>query len=311
MIYTCTLNPAIDLFVETENLLPNKVNRTQDEDYQANGKGVNVSIILKRLGVDSTALGFTAGFTGDYIKDELRNMDISTDFVDIDGITRVNIFVHSQDGEFKIVNQGPVVDSSGVNNMLQKIKALPKHATLFVSGSLPKGVHEDIYKEIAKIAEEKDIELILDISSAILLDCLPYHPYLIKPNDEELAHFFHKDNLTEEEIIESGYQLLDKGAQRVLISLGKNGSIYMDNDHDHVIKASTVKGNVVNTACAGDTMLAMFVQKLKAGCSQEDALKYASAAGASTAFSKGLSDLQDIEELVPKVEITILQGRKR
>lgn len=309
MIYTCTLNPAIDLFVATEELQKGKVNRTYEEDYQANGKGVNVSIILNKLGVNNTALGLTAGFTGAYIQDELRKMGIQTDFVEIDGITRVNIFVHTDDGEYKIVNRGPTVENESVNKMIEKFKALPENATLFVSGSLPQGIDDSIFEEIAKIAQEKNINLVLDISSKKLLDCLPYEPYLIKPNDEELAHLFDReDDLSEEEVIELGYQLLHRGSKRVLVSLGANGAIYID--QDHLLKVSSPKGKVVNTACAGDTMLAMFVQKIQAGFSIEQALSYASAAGSSTAFSKGLSDLTDVEELRSQVTVTNLKGGK-
>ncbi|TQS71154.1 1-phosphofructokinase [Ornithinibacillus gellani] len=309
MIYTCTLNPAIDLFIEADDLLPNKVNRTKSEDYQANGKGVNVSIILKKLGMGSTALGFKAGFTGAYIQDELHAMGIDTDFVEIDGITRVNIFVHTGDQEYKIVNRGPNVDTNAYNKMIEKIKSLPDQSTLFVSGSAPRGVDESIYKEIAKIAFDKQIDLILDISSEVLMDCLQYNPFLIKPNKEELAHFYGKEDLTEDDIIYYGRDLLDKGAKHVLISLGEDGAIYIDKDH--LLKVSSPKGKVVNTACAGDTMLAMFYQKMQAGFSIEDTMVYASAAGSSTAFSEGLSDLQDVSELMKQINTINLRGGKK
>lgn len=306
MIYTCTLNPAIDLFVETVDLKPDVVNRTLDEDYQANGKGVNVSLILKKLGVKSTALGFVAGFTGVYIKDELHTKGIDTDFVEVDGITRVNMFVHTQDQEYKIVNQGPEVDDKAVSQILEKIESLPDESMLFVSGSTPRGIDDSIYKEISKIAARKRIDLILDISSKTLLDCLEYHPYLIKPNEEELAHFYGKEDLTEEEIIYYGHDLLTKGARRVLISLGKDGAIYME--ENELLRVSSPQGKVINTACAGDTMLATFVQKTTAGLSFEESLIYASAAGSSTAFSKGLSDLTDVDTLINNITVENLQG---
>lgn len=308
MIYTCTLNPAIDLFVETDDLLPSKVNRTKSEDYQANGKGVNVSVILKKLGVHSTALGFKAGFTGAYIQDELQAMGIDTDFVEMDGVTRVNIFVHTEDEEYKIVNRGPEVDVNKYNEMIEKIKSLPEQSTLFVSGSVPRGVDDSIYEEIAKIAFDKKIKLILDISSKVMMDCLPYNPLLIKPNKEELAHFYDKENLTEDEVIYYGQDLLNKGAQHVLVSLGEDGAIYID--EKHLLKVTSPKGKVVNTACAGDTMLAAFSQKVQSGLSIEESLIYASAAGSSTTFSKGLSDLTDISELVKEIKTIDLKGGK-
>lgn len=303
IIYTCTLNPAIDLFVAMDFLEPYVVNRTSDEDYQANGKGINVSIVLKKWGVDSVALGFLGGFTGEYIKSELERLDIQTDFVAVDGITRINIFINAEK-EFKIVNRGPKIESRNIEEMLRKIKAIPQNSMLFVSGSVPKGVEEDIYVEIAKIARQNHVKLILDVSSKKLLDCLPYHPYLIKPNDEELAHFFGKDCLSDKEIVIYGQQLLQKGAEQVIVSLGERGAVYFSGKK--AVKASSVSGQVVNTACAGDTLLATFVAKRLAGVSVEDALAYASAAGASTAFSKGLSDLTDVEELVKGVHVSHL-----
>ena len=306
MIYTCTLNPAIDLFVETDDLLPSKVNRTKSEDYQANGKGVNVSVILKKLGVQSTALGFKAGFTGAYIQDELEMMGIDTDFVEMDGVTRVNIFVHTEDEEYKIVNRGPEVDVNKYNEMIEKIKSLPEQSTLFVSGSVPRGVDDSIYEEIAKIAFDKKVKLILDISSKVMMDCLQYNPLLIKPNKEELAHFYDKENLTEDEVIYYGQDLLNRGAQHVLVSLGEDGAIFID--EKHLLKVTSPIGKVVNTACAGDTMLAAFSQKVQSGLSVEESLIYASAAGSSTAFSKGLSDLTDISELVKGIKTIDLKG---
>src|SRR5699024_6795271 len=309
MIYTCTLNPAIDLFIETEDdLQPSLVNRTQEEDYQANGKGVNVSIILQRLGLTSTALGFTAGFTGAYIRDELQSMGINTDFVDIDGVTRVNIFVHSQDKEYKIVNRGPEVNESDLRQLLEKIHSLPEGSMLFVSGSVPRGVKNSVHEEISKIAADKHMDLILDISSKTLSECLQYRPYLIKPNNEELAHYYGKDDLNDDEIIYFGHDLLNKGAQRVLISLGEDGAIYMD--ESHLLRVTSPKGKVINTACAGDTMLAMFVQKIQAGANIEQALVHASAAGSSTAFSKGLSDLQDIDMLMEDITVKNIKRRE-
>ncbi|MEH7021548.1 PfkB family carbohydrate kinase, partial [Priestia megaterium] len=190
MIYTCTLNPAIDLFVDVDSLEPFIVNRTNAEDYQANGKAINISILLKRMGLDNTALGFIGGFTGKYIEDELQQKEINTNFIEVDGITRINTFVRAGEKEYKIVNKGPIIPPKKKDEMLQKIKNIPKGSMLFVSGSLPKGISEDIFVEIAEIASYNELELILDVSSKKLLDCLTYHPYLIKPNKEELEYLF-------------------------------------------------------------------------------------------------------------------------
>ncbi|WP_232697493.1 1-phosphofructokinase [Brevibacillus daliensis] len=301
MVYTCTLNPAIDMFVEVDSLQPNIVNRSSMEDYQANGKAINISIILKRMGIHNTALGFIGGFTGKYIEEELQKIGVDTDFIEVDGITRVNTFISTKDHEYKVVNKGPEIPKKKVDLILQKINEIPTGSILFVSGSTPKGVPDEIHLEISKIAKKNKLKLILDISSRILLDCLAYQPYLIKPNHEELALFFHKDTVTEDEILELGKKLVDMGSENVLISIGGEGSLFLSKDE--IIGVTAPKGNVVNTACAGDSLLAAFVGRVLEGDSKEEALKIASATGSSTAFSVGLSDLSDIGELMKQIQI--------
>ncbi|APC49538.1 1-phosphofructokinase [Virgibacillus halodenitrificans] len=303
MIYTCTMNPAIDMYVALKNLKPDTVNRTIDEDYQANGKGVNVSIMLKKLGIDSVALGFTAGFTGKYIEDTLNEMDISTDFVRTQGITRVNVFVNTT-SEYKIVNQGPFIPVSDQESLLAKIKAIPAHSILIVSGSLPKGVPETIIVEIAKICHKRGIKLVLDTSVQAVMSTLEYEPYLLKPNEEEIANLFGVEkSLSEQELITNGNVLLRKGAKNVLISRGKDGALFLSNDKQCLRKTTTPQGKVVNTACAGDAMLAAFIGNQLKNYTLEESLIYATAVGASTAFSKGLSDLKDIQKLIQEVRI--------
>ena len=306
MIYTCTMNPAIDLYVALDELRADTVNRTIDEDYQANGKGVNVSIMLKKLGIDSVALGFIAGFTGKYIEDFLKELDIKTDFVLVDGITRINVFVNSA-SEYKIVNQGPFISSKYQELLLGKIRNIPHNSILVVSGSLPKGVPETIIIDIAEICKERGIKLVLDTSVQAVIDTLDYNPYLLEPNEDELANLFGKDySLSENELIEYGKVLLYRGAENVLISRGKYGAIFLSKDS--LMKITSPQGKVVNTACAGDSMLATFISKQMLNKSLEESLIYATAIGSSTAFSKGLSDLKDIPKLVKEVSIKNIRG---
>jgi 1-phosphofructokinase len=299
IFYTCTLNPAIDLVVESDDLLPDIVNRTNSEDYQANGKTINISIMLKKMGIDNTALGFIGGFTGQYIESELKRLGISTDFTEIDGITRVNTFVRTKEQEFKIVNKGPAVSREKHEEMLGKISAIPNGSYLFVSGSLPQGLSDEIYVDISRIAARKDLKLILDISSKRLLDCLAYQPYLIKPNREELASFFGREALTEEEVLSLGQELIERGAQRVLVSLGEEGSIFLT--QKEMLRVNSPAGKVVNTACAGDTLLAAFVGKLFLEGDLKEALRFGSAAGSGTAFSTGLVELEFLPALLEEV----------
>ena len=302
-IYTCTLNLAIDLFIETDTMEPFTVNRTKDDDIQANGKGVNVSLILKMLGVDTTALGFRAGFTGNYIEDYLQEKEISTDFIEVPGMTRINVFtqVNQTKEEYKLVNQGPEIPQEKVEAFLGQIKALEAEDYLCISGSLPRGVESAILVEISRICEERGIQLIIDSSYQEVMNCLPYRPFLLKPNEEELASWFGEIIDSEEAYLFYGQQLLEAGAQNVLLSLGGEGAILFT--QEKILRGNSPKGKVVNTACAGDTLLGTFLAGYLTKQPLEETLRKSLAAGSSTAFRKGLTDFSDVEELSKQIEI--------
>ncbi|MER3125228.1 1-phosphofructokinase [Bacillus pumilus] len=301
MIYTCTLNPAIDLYIALKEMKANAVNRTEDEDYQPNGKGVNVSIMLKKYGFTSTALGFIAGFSGSYIEQSLKDLSIQTDFISVEGITRINVFINTTE-EYKLVNQGPAIEEKALHAFREKIAAIPQGGILIMSGSLPKGVPASIFSDVAAICHQHNVKFILDTSSAAVLDTLQYKPYLLKPNEEEIAAFFGKTHpMSEKELIQSGEKLIEMGAEQVLVSRGGEGALFITKDA--IFKGNAPTGTVVNTACSGDAMLAAFLSKQLEGHSPEECLRYGIATGASTAFSKGLSDLHDIHSLIEQVHI--------
>ncbi|WP_313630500.1 1-phosphofructokinase [Enterococcus devriesei] len=302
-IYTCTMNLAIDLFIETDTMNPFTVNRTKDDDIQANGKGVNVSLILKMLGVATTALGFRAGFTGNYIEDYLREKEISTDFIEVPGMTRINVFtqVNQTKEEFKLVNQGPIIPNEKIQIFLEQIKGLSLGDYLCISGSLPRGVKPEILIEISRICHERGIHLIIDSSYQEVMDCLLYHPFLLKPNEEELESWFGQVINTEEAYLFYGQQLLEAGAQNVLLSLGGEGAILFS--QDRILRGNSPKGRVVNTACAGDTLLGTFLAGYLTNQSMEETLRKSLAAGSSTAFRKGLTDFSDVDELSKQIKI--------
>lgn len=306
MIYTCTMNPAIDLFTEFKNFEPFIVNRSIFEDYQANGKAINISFILKQMGIDSVALGFLAGFTGDFIEQELTKKGIQTDFVHVPGITRINTFIRAGKLEYKAVNQGPEIAKKYQTELLKQMDQLEKDDILFVSGSLPQGVDDQIFVEISKRAKKNEFRVIFDISSEVLVECLSDKPYLIKPNEEELVAFVGVEKLTEISEIETAAKtLLKKGAEGVLVSIGAQGALFL-NEHESYF-ANAPKGKVVNTACAGDTLLAAFVGKRLQQASLQEALKYAVAAGSATAFTAGLGDLTDLDALLDQIEVISLR----
>ena len=302
-IYTCTMNLAIDLFIETEEMHPFMVNRTKEDDIQANGKGVNVSLVLKMLDFPSTALGFSAGFTGKYIEDYLQQKQIQTDFIEVPGMTRINVFtqVNQTGEEYKLVNQGPEIPQTAVHNFLNQIRALQAEDYLCVSGSLPRGLSPKVLIEISRICQEKGIHLIIDSSDQEVMDCLPYRPFLLKPNEEELSSWFGRKMVTDEDYFVYGQRLVELGAENVLLSLGEKGAILFTKDR--VIRGNSPKGKVVNTACAGDTMLGTFLAGYMNRRPLDETLRKSIAAGSSTAFRKGLTDFLDVEELSKQIKI--------
>lgn len=302
-IYTCTLNLAIDLFIETDTMEPFTVNRTKDDDIQANGKGVNVSLILKMLGVDTTALGFRAGFTGNYIEDYLQEKEISTDFIEVPGMTRINVFtqVNQTKEEYKLVNQGPEIPQEKVEVFLDQIRNLQAEDYLCISGSLPRGIESTILVDISRICQERDVHLIIDSSYKEIMDCLSYHPFLLKPNEEELASWFGEIIDSEEAYLFYGQQLIKAGAQNVLLSLGSGGAIFFS--QTKIIRGNSPIGKVVNTACAGDTLLGTFLAGYLTEQPLEETLRKSLAAGSSTAFRKGLTDFSDVKELSKQIEV--------
>ena len=302
-IYTCTMNLAIDLFIETEEMHPFMVNRTKEDDIQANGKGVNVSLVLKMLDFPSTALGFSAGFTGKYIEDYLQQEQIQTEFIEVPGMTRINVFtqVNQTGEEYKLVNQGPEIPQTAVHNFLNQIRALQAEDYLCVSGSLPRGLSPKVLIEISRICQEKGIHLIIDSSDQEVMDCLPYRPFLLKPNEEELSSWFGRKMVTDEDYFVYGQRLVELGAENVLLSLGEKGAILFTKDR--VFRGNSPKGKVVNTACAGDTMLGAFLAGYMNRRPLDETLRKSIAAGSSTAFRKGLTDFLDVEELSKQIKI--------
>ncbi|EGP5131654.1 1-phosphofructokinase [Enterococcus faecium] len=302
-IYTCTMNLAIDLFIETEEMHPFMVNRTKEDDIQANGKGVNVSLVLKMLDFPSTALGFSAGFTGKYIEDYLQQKQIQTEFIEVPGMTRINVFtqVNQTGEEYKLVNQGPEIPQTAVHNFLNQIRALQAEDYLCVSGSLPRGLSPKVLIEISRICQEKGIHLIIDSSDQEAMDCLPYRPFLLKPNEEELSSWFGRKMVTDEDYFVYGQRLVELGAENVLLSLGEKGAILFTKDR--VFRGNSPKGKVVNTACAGDTMLGAFLAGYMNRRPLDETLRKSIAAGSSTAFRKGLTDFLDVEELSKQIKI--------
>ncbi|GAB5052188.1 1-phosphofructokinase [Pediococcus ethanolidurans] len=308
MIYTLTLNPAIDLFIDTKSMHPNVVNRTENYDIQANGKGVNVSFILKRLGISNTALGIGGGFTLNYIEEVLDQSGIKNDFVHVKDPTRINVFTRVQDEkqEYKLVNKGPHTAPEQVDQLLDKLRQLEADDVLSLSGSFSEGIEPEILIKIAQIAQENHFKLVLDTSYSAVMQTLSYQPYLIKPNDHELANWFgYSDVPDRAHLIQMGKTLIQKGAQNVLISLGAEGTLYINDTQ--VLYGNAAKGEVVNTAGSGDTMLGAFLGGLITGLRAPTNLKRALAAGSDTAFQSWITNFENVPNLEKQIQIQTIE----
>lgn len=296
MVYTVTFNPAIDYIVHTAEMKLGATNRSDREEMYFGGKGINVSIVLRELGIDSKALGFTAGFTGEAIEKGLADVGIDTDFVRLDsGNSRINVKIKSTE-ETELNGQGPDIDDKAISALFEKLDKLSDGDTLILAGSIPSSLPSDIYQRILERLSCKKIKAVVDATKDLLLNVLKYKPFLVKPNNHELGEMFGVTLKTDEEIEKYARKLQDMGAVNVLISMAGDGAMLID-EYGKMHRCGVCKGTVKNSVGAGDSMVAGFI----AGSLQGDyeyALKLGTAAGGATAFSDGLATKEKISELL-------------
>ncbi|MBS4932469.1 MAG: 1-phosphofructokinase [Clostridiales bacterium] len=296
MIYTVTFNPALDYVVGVERLTLGEVNRTTKESIYYGGKGINVSAVLKELKVESIALGFVAGFTGDAIERGVKEKGIATDFIHLkEGMSRINVKIKS-DQESEINGQGPEITKEAIELLFEKLDQLKEGDSLVLAGSIPKTLPSDIYERIMERLQEKKIRVIVDATKDLLLNVLKYKPFLIKPNNHELGEMFGVILKTNEEIISYGKKLQDMGSKNVLVSMAGDGSILID-ETGNVYQMGVPAGKVKNSVGAGDSMVAGFLAGYAETNNYEEALKLGTATGSATAFSEGLATYEKIMEL--------------
>lgn len=299
MIYTVTFNPAIDYIVHTGTMQVGQVNRSQGEELYFGGKGINVSFVLHELGLPSKALGFVAGFTGAAIEAGIQEQGIATDFVHLDsGFSRINVKIKSGE-ETELNGQGPNISEAAVAELFEKLNQLQDGDILILAGSIPNTMPADSYEKILAHLSDKKIKVVVDATKDLLLKVLPYHPFLIKPNNHELGELFGVTLHSIEEIATYAKMLQEMGAQNVLISMAGDGALLIDETgKQHV--CGVCKGTVKNSVGAGDSMVAGFVAGSMHG-DYEAALKLGTAAGGATAFSEGLAQRAEIERLLQQL----------
>lgn len=296
MVYTVTFNPAIDYVVHTGEVILGATNRSEREEIYYGGKGINVSVVLKELGIPSRALGFIAGFTGEAIENGLSEMGIDTDFVHLEnGYSRINVKIKSRQ-ETEINGQGPDIDEKAIDCLFEKLDEIKDEDSLVLAGSIPATLPDDIYEQILKRLQGKNVRTIVDATGDLLLNVLKYKPFLIKPNNHELGEMFGVTLESMEDIEKYARKLQEMGAVNVLVSMAGNGALLID-AFGIVHKQGVCKGIVKNSVGAGDSMVAGFL----AGTQKQDyayALKLGSAAGGATVFSEGLAVKEKIWELL-------------
>ena len=301
MYYTITLNPAIDMLTKVENFEFGKLNRTGESDYVIGGKGINISLLLNNIGKESKALGFIAGFTGYFIKEELKKKGIKSNFVETNGFTRINIKLTTEQ-ETEINSQSSKVAKENIKEFFDTLEELSDNDTVFLSGNIIPGMDSDDFAAIAKKVREKGAKLVVDSNKDMVLDTLKYKPFIIKPNEFELGEMFGVKISNTEEIAKYAKKLQEMGAENVLVSRGSKGAILFTNEGD-VFTANTATGKVISTIAAGDSMLAMFVAKYDETGDYRLSLKYASAAGGATSFSAGVGKKKLIDELLSQINV--------
>jgi len=300
MIYTITFNPALDYIVKMQDLNVGHVNRTESEEIYAGGKGINVSIVLKNLGIENTALGYIAGFTGKEIERRVKEFGCSTDFIELkNGMSRINVKIKSSE-ESEINGSGPDIDDEALNELYKKLDNLKQDDILVLAGSIPKTLPKNIYEIIMEKLSKKEIKFIVDATGELLLNVLKYSPFLIKPNHHELAELFNVTIKNEEDIIKYAKKLKEMGARNVLISRAADGAIFINEDNE-VIKSRAPKGRVINSVGAGDSMVAGFIAGYLKNERLDEAFKMGVATGSASAFSEGLATKEKVYELLNEI----------
>lgn len=301
MIYTVTFNPALDYVLRVGSFLPGQTNRAEEEELQVGGKGVNVSLILRQLGVESVALGFLAGYTGSILRQWLEDSGVRADFVTLPaGMTRINVKLKSG-VETEINGRGPDIHAAALDALFHKLDALRPGDTLVLAGSIPASLPPDIYERVLARLEGREIRFVVDATGKLLENVLPFHPFLIKPNHHELGELVGKtlDPHDPQALVEAAQTLQKKGAGNVLVSLAGDGAVLITQE-GRLLTQAAAQGTLKNSVGSGDSMVAGFLAGYDRG-GYEEALRLGTAAGGATAFSPRLATREEIDNVYQQI----------
>lgn len=302
MIYTVTFNPALDYVLGVENLKLGMTNRALSEQLLPGGKGLNVSTILNNLGMENTALGFIAGFTGEEIKRSFEALGGKSDFIELEnGISRINVKIKS-DKETEINAAGPVIDDNSMSALMKKLNALTDGDILVLAGSIPSSLPDSLYSDIMQMLSDRNIMIAVDATGELLLNVLPYKPFLVKPNNHELGEIFNVTLKSRDEVVPYAKKLQKKGARNILVSMAGKGAVLVT-ENGEVLMSKAPEGKVKNSVGAGDSMVAGF---LAGWCERHDyahAFKMGLSSGSASAFSDMLASKNEIEKVYNSFEL--------
>ena len=296
MIYTITFNPSLDYIVNCEDFRLGETNRTSKELIFPGGKGINVSIVLSNLGLDTTALGFLAGFTGEEIRRLIIEKGIRNEMIPIDnGFSRINVKLRSKQ-ESELNGMGPVINEEAIRKLYKKLDKLSEEDILCLSGSIPSSMPATMYSDIMEYLKDRKIRIVVDATKDLLKNVLKYKPFLIKPNNHELGELFDVELSKRDEIEPYARKLQEMGARNVLVSMAGEGAVLLD-ENGKVYESAAPKGKLVNSVGAGDSMVAGFIYGYLKYQDYEKAFKYGLSAGSASAFKEELAELEDVEKL--------------
>lgn len=300
MIYTVTFNPSLDYIVSVDDFTLGRVNRTTKELVYPGGKGVNVSLVLKNLGMENTALGFTAGFTGTEIERGLKEWGCLTDFIRIpQGMSRINMKLRSRE-ESEINGQGPEISEEALEELYRKLDVMKQDDVLVLAGSIPNSMPDSSYEQILARVQDKKIRSVVDATGDLLVNVLKYHPFLIKPNNHELEEIFNVPMNSRETIVRYAGKLQEQGAGNVLISMAGDGAILVAEDGS-VQESPAPEGTLINSVGAGDSMVAGFITGYLKSRSYEEAFHMGIAAGSASAFSERLATQAEVDGILEQM----------
>lgn len=301
MIYTVTLNPSIDYVVYPDDPVQlGQLNRISKNHKYPGGKGINVSRILSELAIESTALGFVGGFTGDFLKQQLQDRAVSTAFVEVEEDTRINVKIKGE-SETEINGAGPHITPEKQAELVSKFRQLKQGDIVVLAGSKPSGLPGDFYQQLIRLITEKGASFIIDTTGDELMQSLEHQPFLIKPNSDELEELYETVIDSKEAVVQYGRDLLNKGARNVIVSMGKDGAMLFT--HEGIYHGSAKPGRLVNSVGAGDSMVAGFTGTFEQTKDIKEAFRYSLACGSATAFSEDLAVKEDIEKVLQTITI--------